>query len=206
MGSMFRLTKDTVLPPAALRVLKAADAATLHSSQQILDAARERAEAIVREAEEVYEQQRQQGYEDGRTEGKLEHSEKMLETIMSSVEFIEGIESTLVNVVGQALRKIIGELDDADRIVRIVRTALMGVRNQQHVTVRVAPADAAAVEKALAAMLQAVPGRTSFLDIVPDARLERGACLLESELGVVDASLETQLRALENALQARINA
>ncbi len=206
MGSMLRLTKDAVLPAPGQRVLKAADAATLHSAQLILDAARERAVAIEREAEAVYEQQRQQGYEDGRTEGKLEHSEKMLETIMSSVEFIEGIESTLVNVVGQAIRKIIGELDDAERIVRVVRTALTGVRNQQHVTVRVAPADAPAVEKALAAMLQAAPGRTSFLDLVPDARLERGACLLESELGVVDASLETQLKALENALQARINA
>ncbi|NCD26713.1 MAG: HrpE/YscL family type III secretion apparatus protein, partial [Deltaproteobacteria bacterium] len=148
----------------------------------------------------------QQGYEDGKTEGKLEHAEKMMETILSSVEFIEGIESTLVNVVGQAIRKIIGDLDDNDRIVRIVRTALTNVRNQQHVTVRVAPADAAAVETAMAAMLQTAPGRTSFMDIIPDARLERGACLLESELGVVDASLETQLKALENALLARINA
>jgi len=43
-----------------------------------------------------------------------------------------------------------------------------------------------------------------FLDVVPDARLERGACLLESELGVVDASLETQLKALENALRSKI--
>jgi type III secretion protein N (ATPase) len=158
---MFRLTKDTVLPPAGLRVLKAEDAASLHSAQGIIDAARERADSIVREAEAVYERQRQQGYEDGRTEGKLEHAEKMLETVMSSVEFIEGIESTLVNIVGQAIRKIVGELDDADRIVRIVRTALVNVRNQQHVTVRVAPADAAAVEKALAAMLQSSPGRAA---------------------------------------------
>ena len=43
-----------------------------------------------------------------------------------------------------------------------------------------------------------------FLDVVPDARLERGAGLLESELGVVDASLETQLKALENALRSKI--
>ena len=43
-----------------------------------------------------------------------------------------------------------------------------------------------------------------FLDVVPDASLERGACLLESELGVVDASLETQLKALENALRSKI--
>ena len=53
-------------------------------------------------------------------------------------------------------------------------------------------------------MLASAPGGASFLDVVSDARLERGACLLESELGVVDASLETQLKALENALRAKI--
>ena len=57
---------------------------------------------------------------------------------------------------------------------------------------------------ALASMLASVPGSASFLDVVPDARLERGACLLESELGVVDASLETQLKALEGALRSKI--
>ena len=80
----------------------------------------------------------------------------------------------------------------------------MTVRNQQHVTIRVAPADEKAVRAELASMLASVPGGTSFLDVVPDARLERGACLLESELGVVDASLETQLKALENALRSKI--
>ena len=37
-----------------------------------------------------------------------------------------------------------------------------------------------------------------------DFRLERDSCILESELGVVDASLSTQLRALENAFKSKI--
>ncbi|NCD25493.1 MAG: HrpE/YscL family type III secretion apparatus protein, partial [Deltaproteobacteria bacterium] len=90
MGSMFRLTTDKILPQAGQRVLKAYDAARLLEAQEILDRAGERARDILREAEEAYTQQRQQGYEDGKTEGKLEHAEKMMETILSSVEFIEG--------------------------------------------------------------------------------------------------------------------
>lgn len=206
MGSMFRLTKDKILPQAGQRVLKADDAARMLEAQELLDRAGERAREIRHDAEEAYARQRQQGYEDGKTEGKLEYTEKMMETVLSSVEFIEGIESTLVNIVGQAIRKIIGDLDDNERIVRIVRTALTSVRNQQHVTIRVAPADAEAVSTDLAAMLQSVPGRGSFLDVIPDPRLEKGSCLLESALGVVDASVEIQLKALENALRARINA
>ena len=198
MGTLFRLTGDSVCPSAGTRVLKAADAAAL------LDAARERVADMERKAREAYEQRREEGYRDGQEEGRLEHAEKVLETVLSSVEYIEGIEATLVNVVTAAVRKVIGEIDENERIVRIVRNALVTVRNQQRVTIRVAPADEKAVSTALASMLASVPGSASFLDVVPDARLERGACLLESELGVVDASLETQLKALEGALRSKI--
>ena len=202
MGSLFRLTGDTVTPSAGTRVLKASEAAVLLEANAVLDAARERVADMERKAGEAYERRREEGYRDGVEEGRLEHAEKVMETVLSSVEYIEGIEATLVNVVAVAVRKVIGEIDENERIVRIVRNALVTVRNQQHVTIRVAPADERAVREGLASML--VPGGASFLDVVPDARLERGACLLESELGVVDASLETQLKALENALRSKI--
>ena len=200
MGSLFRLTGDTVTPSAGTRVLKASEAAVLLEANAVLDAARERVADMERKAGEAYERRREEGYRDGVEEGRLEHAEKVMETVLSSVEYIEGIEATLVNVVAVAVRKVIGEIDENERIVRIVRNALVTVRNQQHV----APADEKAVREGLASMLASVPGGASFLDVVPDARLERGACLLESELGVVDASLETQLKALENALRSKI--
>ena len=202
MGSLFRLTGDTVTPSAGTRVLKASEAAVLLEANAVLDAARERVADMERKAGEAYERRREEGYRDGVEEGRLEHAEKVMETVLSSVEYIEGIEATLVIAV--AVRKVIGEIDENERIVRIVRNALVTVRNQQHVTIRVAPADEKAVREGLASMLASVPGGASFLDVVPDARLERGACLLESELGVVDASLETQLKALENALRSKI--
>ena len=201
MGSLFRLTGDTVTPSAGTRVLKASEAAVLLEANAVLDAARERVADMERKAGEAYERRREEGYRDGVEEGRLEHAEKVMETVLSSVEYIE---ATLVNVVAVAVRKVIGEIDENERIVRIVRNALVTVRNQQHVTIRVAPADEKAVREGLASMLASVPGGASFLDVVPDARLERGACLLESELGVVDASLETQLKALENALRSKI--
>ena len=84
-----------------------------------------------------------------------------------------------------------------------MRTALNTVRGQQKVTVRVAPADEALVSEALAAMTAGSSG-SAFLTIAADARLPRDSCILESELGVVDASLETQLKALEHAFHSKI--
>ena len=42
MGSLFRLTGDTVTPSAGTRVLKASEAAVLLEANAVLDAARER--------------------------------------------------------------------------------------------------------------------------------------------------------------------
>ncbi|MFI3271618.1 MAG: HrpE/YscL family type III secretion apparatus protein [Pseudomonadota bacterium] len=204
MGTLFRLTSQGVRPAAGQRVIKAADLAMLVEANDLLATARARVAKMEGDAQAEYDRRSADGYRDGQEEGRLEHAEKLLETVLSSVDFIENIESTLVNVVSQAVRKVVGELDDNERIVRIVRNALISVRNQQKVIVRVAPADEVAVSDALRPMLQSTPGSGSFLDVIGDPRLERGACMLESELGVVDASLETQLKAFDNAFKAKL--
>ena len=203
MGTMFRLNDDSIQPAAGTKLIKSADLGQLFEASALLDAAREKAARLEKAAHDAYEEKKLEGYRDGLEEGKLEHAEKMMETIISSVEFIEGIESTLVSVVNQAIRKIIGEMDDRERIVAIVRNALNVVRGQQKVTVRVSPADEEAVLQALAAMTSSSSG-SSFLTVIADVRLEKDSCILESELGVVDASLSTQLKALENAFTSKI--
>ena len=204
MGTVFRLMGDTIAPHPGTRLLRAEEYSRLLEAGELLAAARDRAEAIRAEAEEAYEARRRQGYDDGVMEGRMEQAEKMMETAMQAVEYIENIEETLVGVVTSAVRKIIGELDEKERIVRVVRTALVAVRSQQKVLIRVCPADEAAVRDALSAMIASAPGGVSFLDVSADPRMKPGDCILESELGVVDAGLETQLKALENALSSKI--
>ena len=203
MGTLFRLNNDGIQPVAGTKRIPHSELGQLCEASELLEAARRKAAEMEQAALDAYEEKRQEGYRDGLEEGKLEHAEKMMETILSSVEFIEGIESTLVRVVNQSIRKIIGDMDDKERIVAIVRNALNVVRGQQKVTVRVAPADEAAILEAMAAMTAGSSGN-SFLTVVADPRLERDSCILESELGVVDASLSTQLKALENAFQSKI--
>ena len=203
MGTMFRLNDDSIQPAAGTKLIKSAELGQLFEASALLEAAREKAASMEKAALEAYEEKRQEGYRDGLEEGKLEHAEKMMETIISSVEFIEGIESPRVNVVTQSIRKIIGEMGDRERIVAIVRNALNVVRGQQKVTVRVSPADEEAVLQAMAAMTSSASG-SSFLTVIADVRLEKDSCILESELGVVDASLSTQLKALENAFLSKI--
>ncbi|MDD2966867.1 MAG: HrpE/YscL family type III secretion apparatus protein [Desulfovibrionaceae bacterium] len=206
MGTVFCIKNNTIHPQAGTHIIKAQEANLLIQANSLLNAAQNYADTMQRKAEEAYEAKKQEGYTDGQEEGKMEHAEKMMETVMASVEFIEQLEHSLVDVVSQVLRRILGEMGDNERIVALVRQALLSVRNQQRVLIRLAPADEPAVRQALAPLLQSNPASGNFLDILADARLERGACLLESELGIIDASLETQLTALEKALRKKIQA
>ena len=200
MGTMFQMTGGIVAPAPGTRLIRAEEYSRLLEAGELLAAARGRADALRAEAEEAYVT-KPFAFEGRR---RMEQAEKMMETAMQAVEYIENIEETLVKVVTSAVRKIIGELDERERIVRVVRTALVSVRSQQKVLIRVCPADEPAVREALAAMIASAPGGVSFLDVSADPRMKPGDCILESELGVVDAGLETQLRALENALAGKI--
>ena len=166
-----------------VKVVKRDERAKLLEAAEIIEAAKARAAEIERKAEEAYKARYEAGYADGLEAGRLENMEKVMETAMASVEFIEGIEGTVVDVVMQSVRKILGEMNREDRIRAIVKTALANVRGQQKVTVRVAPSDE---------------------PVVADARLEPDSCILESDLGVINASLSTQLKALEHAFSAKI--
>ena len=179
-----------------VKVVKRDERAKLLEAAEIIEAAKTRAAEIERKAEEAYKARYEAGYADGLEAGRLENMEKVMETAMASVEFIEG---TVVDVVMQSVRKILGEMNREDRIRAIVKTALANVRGQQKVTVRVAPSDEPVVSEALAAQTAG-----SFLTVVADARLEPDSCILESDLGVINASLSTQLKALEHAFSAKI--
>lgn len=200
MDTLFRLKqKDLPAPAAGVKVVPAEDAAELARAGGLIAAAQAQAKAILEKAEADYQARYEAGYADGIEMGRMENAEKMMETVLASVEFIENIENTVVSVVSQSVRKIIGELDDETRIRLIVHTALNNVRGQQKVTVRVSPKDEPVVSASLAAMTSG-----SYLTVVADTRLAPESCILESDLGVVDASLKTQLAALEHAFASKI--
>ena len=203
MASLFQLTHNSLSVATGQKVIKAKELQKFIEAQNILDEAKQRAALIIENAEKEYQIRKEQGYVDGQNEGKLEHAEKIMETVLSSLAFIEKIESTVVEVVTESIQKVIGELDENERIVRIVRTALQNVRNQQQILIRVSPHDEKIVREALAPMLQ--HGQSShFLDVIADSKLTPDSCILETELGVIDASLSTQLKALENAFNNKI--
>lgn len=185
-------------------MLSAAETARLVTAAELLAEARREAGRIVAEAEEVYARRQEEGYQEGLAEGRLAQAEKMMETTLAAVEYLEALESTIVRVVADSVRKVAGNLDPGNLIVNIVHKALESVRGQQRALIRLSPEDEKRARSRLEETLGASLGQTGWLEIKADPRLKRGDCLLESELGVVDAGLETQLRVIEEALKSRV--
>lgn len=204
MATLFRLNEAKIFPTANTKIIKASEAKELLKAYELVAAWKKHQLELEKKAELAYQKAKEEGYQAGINAGKLEYAEKILETVMSSIEYIEGLESTVVRVVSEAVRKVIGELDANERIVLIVRQALNVVRGEKKIIIRISPKDEKALRDSLASMLSFSADQQSFLEIQVDARLKRGDCLLESELGTVDASLELQLKALENAMNARV--
>ena len=84
-------------------------------------------------------------------------------------------------------------------LVSVVRNALSVVRKQQQVTVRVHPNQVKSVQENLNRIMAPYPN-IKFMDVVPDLRLATGDCILESEIGMVEASVESQLEIIRKAL------
>ncbi|MCP5306236.1 MAG: HrpE/YscL family type III secretion apparatus protein [Chromatiaceae bacterium] len=193
---------DGTLPPDT-RVLKAAQYEILESGRQVLEEARRTAQEILNDAETQRESERARGYAEGREAARMEFGGQMIDSVGRAVDYFAGVEEDAIGVVLSSLRKILGEFDDHELIRRVVRNALQVVRNQKKVTLRVSPGEAEQLMSGIGE-IQAGLGNVGFVEVVPDHRLAARGCILETELGVVEASIETQLKALEEAMKARL--
>lgn len=192
------------LAPGALLV-KAHELYALQSAEQLAAAAQLRADKIIEGAQDALRAEAQRGYEQGQEKARLEQAEQMLENISSTIDYFDRVESRVVDLVMQALQKIISGYDDKERVCFTVKNALAAMRNQKELTLRVHPQQVDAIKQQMNDLLAAYPG-IGYLDVKADSRLTMGACVLESEIGSVETSTEGQLHAMRAAFERVLSA
>lgn len=161
--------------------------------------ARETHKKAVNEAEEM----RELAFREGTDAALAEFEENLFAVREVRDRVWRETEQDLLRLAVRLAEKIVGQeiQKDSRTIVNIVVTALQNARQQEKLTVRVNPTNLALVEKEIENF--ASGGRTRFLDFVADPRVSVGGCLIESEVGTIDAQLETQFRILERVLLAQ---
>jgi len=88
---------------------------------------------------------------------------------------------------------------DSGVVMNIIDNALQSAVRSDRYRVRINPADLAAVNEQKPLFIASVSGLKN-LHIEADANISAGGCRVDSELGEVDATLETQLETIRQAL------
>ncbi|WP_019002235.1 HrpE/YscL family type III secretion apparatus protein [Succinimonas amylolytica] len=204
MSRIFCISGEKVKVAEGVRIIRRDDLGVLHDSNEIIEKSRNLADDIRKKAEEDYRLRYEEGFEKGQQEGKSEYTEKIMDLIISQVDSLAELENDMAQVVIDSVTKIIGELPDSEQIVRVVRKAINTVRGMKRVTVRVAPEDESAVRADLGMLLVSPDGRTGYIDLVADASMKHGDCILETPMGIINAGLEFQLSILKKSIQSRV--
>jgi type III secretion protein L len=109
-------------------------------------------------------------------------------------------EQKLAEIVVMAVQRII-RVEPPDALWRrALQTVQELLQRRGTVTLRVCADDAAHARAAVAGWPTGEPSNGLSVEVRADPTLERGACIFESELGTLDASLDIQLAGMRSAL------
>ncbi len=183
------------------RLVKADEVAAVLQAQQLIEAAEAEADNIRVAARQAFEEEKKKGYDKGLEDGKAEISQRKLQLLDESATFMASVENKMVDVVMKSLKKCIMEIGDKELVMQIVHKVMNAVvRNQRQITLKVAPDMVPIVRERLDEILAEYP-LLNEIDLQEDPRLKGTACMIETEAGIADASVETQLAAIEASLK-----
>lgn len=188
-------------------VIKAGELSAVDKREEILSRAvtqataiRDKARRLYAKVEDVIRNAHAKGYESGREEGLASVTQTVLTLKSEHARILEGLEKEAVNLVYEIARKIIGEAfrTDDDALTGMVRQALNASMGE-HLTVFLSPSDYQRIREQKSQLLSAVAGVKSFT-LKPMESVKAGSCVIESDMGTVEADLEKQLAAIARAL------
>jgi len=172
-------------------------------ARELLQKAQIEAEEILRKAKEKSEELRQSGYDTGYQEGLAQTTEQLVKARMEHEQFLKNANRELVDLAFKIAEKIIGKQIEIEpqTIISIVKQAMQNVRGSKQLTIRVHPNDAKILRENDEELQEAL-GRQRMIDILEDKKVQPGGCIIESEIGTVEAQLQTQLERLKKILLA----
>lgn len=184
--------------------------------RRTLDEAEEiRAKALA-EAGSIRENARSQGYSEGHAAGYTEGIKKaapVMDAFKSLVrdmtsardEFYSNSENEMVELVINVAEMALGDqIEKNPGLIRhVIKNAVMKLQSREQMTIRVNPMDLAEAEKVRPEISKEVEDieKVSFKG---DPLVSRGGCVLETNMGSIDARVETQLEAMRESFLAAV--
>ena len=199
-------TEETELVSGSGKIIKKDLFEASQEARGIVDAARREAEQITIRAEQERAASVESGLQIGYEEGLKQWNDILAGAWKARERMKTESEKALLHLAVRVAEKIVGEQLrlHPDTIVPIVREALKSVGQERQLTLLVHP-DHREMVQANLDRLQAMVGSSRQIHLVANPDVAPGGCVVESELGVIDAKLETQLKCLEQTLLSAFN-
>lgn len=211
--------QEDVGPPAP--TLEEQGKALLEQAQQqaaaIVQEAKQQAEAVVQaahaEGEAIKEDARRQGYHEGLQQAEKEAQEirRQAQQVLQQAEQIrqqtfDRMEQEIIALAVEMAEKFLAtqlRLDE-EIVLDTAKEALKLVRDREQVTLYVHPQEADLYLGSKQELEQILSDRAQ-LSIILDEQVKPGGCLVQSEQGMVDATVDTRWQQILKAVNAHGN-
>lgn len=128
-----------------------------------------------------------------------QQAEIIHQTLINCQIFYQQVENQLVNITIEAMRKIIANYEPDELLYKNISQNLALVHQHKKVILRISPKQVNFLQSKLTELHKIQP-EIEYIDIVEDPRLEEKDCILETEVGMLNATIESQLNAIKQAL------
>lgn len=201
--AFMRLTAldDALLQVEELRASMLAEVEVMR--QEVISAAHDLAAEIRLNAENEMQIRFEAARLEGLQSGIDEWNRMLLISGRDSHEQLRQQKERMAGIVLAAVEKIAPMQDPQGVYKKAMRILTKSIQTIRYVTVRVCPDELAQARVALSEIASGSP-LAKLIDIVGDDQLSAGACLVESDQGVIDLSLSSQLKALRAAISESV--
>lgn len=207
-------TADALTEDAAMGEQQAAASLenTNAEAERIIEEARLQAEQIIadanKNADAAFEEAKQNGYYEGnekaqeemnikqaQLEAEFDNKRKELEQEYNNLK--ESIEPELVEVITDVFRKVTGVVaeDNQEIILHLINDVMHNADGSRDYVIKVSPDDYKFLVNNQGKIYCAM-SREVNIDIVEDAALERNQCMIETNTGIFNCSLDIELNNL----------
>ncbi|WOB09233.1 type III secretion system stator protein SctL [Piscinibacter gummiphilus] len=200
MGLAFLITSENLQLLSERKVLKEAEYAALLDASAVVDTARQEARRIVQQAQQQADDSRRQGFEEGLRKAKAEYAQRLAADTLASQRQLHALRTAMAQMVVKAVGQFVAEADPAGLYEAALQRVDSLVRQEPFITMRVAPAQEAALRQALARLGGGSQGGLNAA-VVPDPALPDGECVVQTASGTLEIGIAAQIEAFRRALE-----
>ena len=200
---MARLAPLTLDGALAGRLLPASEVGIALDAAALLEASRAEGERLRAEAARDAQRLREETLRTARAEFEAEAQDRLFAIAEAAVEQLARTEERIIALALTIARRVIGELPEAEVAERIARATLRRAAGSGAVRLRIAPAHAAVLRERLAALTEDGALRLE-VTVVEDPQITDAGCILETDAGLLDATMDSQLAAIERHLRGSL--